>query len=522
MINSPTRLQILIVHDDTRKRGQYRDHLSRCPDREYTFFEADCGKKGLQLYRLHSPDCILLQDGLADLSTTDFLADLAYDIDAPMQAVVVLAHQAEEAAAIMATAHGAQDYLIEGQLQADAVYRAVNNAVHKARLHREIHDLTNQIEAKNRRLHHLHVTARRLVEDVSQEFRAPLTAIKQFASMVHHGLPDTATEEHIQAAGQANERVDDLRNMVEDMLNISRLETGAIGVLRKDCNIADIIEHHHTNLQRSASAHGAILSISIEPDLPTVFCDPNHVGQAVVILSAAILKSCGHGDEVSVWARHDDLEAQVVVGVTTTGSTLSTDIVRSIRRQFNQVSMGRAEKIEGFGLGLNVVKELVHLNFGQLEVNSDAGAGTTLSFTIPTADPPMLMQRYLAHVRRFREDSIYISLLSGHVDRSVNPVLLDDVGWFLQNRMRRSDLVFRTLPHSWLMVAPTNQHDLSPLMSRLARAWEHANNKRPSGALPPIVLEVMGTWELASGTAELLERFDEELRPTNPAVPASR
>ena len=61
MINSPTRLQILIVHDDTRKRTQYRDHLSRCPDREYTFFEADCGTKGLQLYRLHSPDCILLQ-----------------------------------------------------------------------------------------------------------------------------------------------------------------------------------------------------------------------------------------------------------------------------------------------------------------------------------------------------------------------------------------------------------------------------------------------------------------------------
>ncbi|MCH7515193.1 MAG: hypothetical protein IH947_14815 [Bacteroidetes bacterium] len=87
--------------------------------------------------------------------------------------------------------------------------------------------------------------------------------------------------------------------------------------------------------------------------------------------------------------------------------------------------------------------------------------------------------------------------------------------------MRRSDLVFRTLPHSWLMVAPTNQRDLSPLMSRLARAWEHANNKRPAGALPPIALEVMGTWELATGTAELLERFNEELRPTNAAAHAT-
>ncbi len=520
MINSPNHLQILIVHHDTRKRTEYRDHLSRCPDREYTFFEADCGAKGLQLYRLHSPDCILLQEGLPDLTTMDFLAELAYDIDAPTQAVVVLAQQADEAAAIKATDHGAQDYLIEGRLQPDAVYRSVNNAVHQARLHREISDLTNQIEAKNRKLHNLHTTARRLVEDVSQEFRAPLTAIKQFASMVHHGLPDTATDDSIEAAGQVNERVDDLRNMVEDMLNISRLETGAIGVLRKDCNVADIIEHHHTNLQRSASASGAILHISVESDLPTVFCDPNHVGQAVVILSSAILKTCGHGDAVNVWAKYDDLEAQVVIGVTSPGSTLSTDTVRAMRRQFNQVCTPRAETIEGFGLGLNVVKELAHLNFGQLDVDSDVGTGTTISFTIPTADPPMLMQRYLSHVRRFREDSIYVSLLSGHVDRSVNPVLLDDVGWFLQNRMRRSDLVFRTLPHSWLMVAPTNQRDLSPLMSRLARAWEHANNKRPSGALPPIALEVMGTWELASGTAELLERFNEELRPTNDAAHA--
>jgi len=451
----------------------------------------------------------------------DFLAELAYDIDAPTQAVVVLAQQADEAAAIRAIDHGAQDYLIEGLHQADSVYRAVNNAIHRARMHREIHDLTNQIEAKNRRFHNLHMTARRLVEDVSQEFRAPLTAIKQFASMVHCGLQDSATEENIQDTRLVNQRVDDLRNMVEDMLNISRLETGAIGVLRKDCNITDIIEHHHTNLQRSASANGAILHISVESDLPTVFCDPNHVGQAVVILSAAILKSCGHGDVVNVWAKYDDLEAQVVVGVSTTGSSLSTDTVRSIRRQFNQVCSHRTETIEGFGLGLNVVKELVHLNFGQLDVDSDVGAGTAFSFTIPTADPPMLMQRYLSHVRRFRDDSIYISLLSGHVDRSVNPVLLDDVGWFLQNRMRRSDLAFRTLPHSWLMVAPTNQRDLSPLMSRLARAWEHANNKRPSGALPPIALEVLGTWELATGTAELLERFDEELNPTNAAAYAT-
>ena len=102
MINSPTHSQILIVHDDTQKRTQYRDHLSRCPDREYTFFEADCGRKGLQLYRLHSPDCILLQGALPNMSTMDFLAELAYDIDAPTQAVVVLAQQADEAAAIEA------------------------------------------------------------------------------------------------------------------------------------------------------------------------------------------------------------------------------------------------------------------------------------------------------------------------------------------------------------------------------------------------------------------------------------
>jgi len=429
--------------------------------------------------------------------------------------VVILAEQGGEVNSLSATGHDACDYLVEGLLQPETVYRAVNNAVYKTRLHREIHKLNNQIEAKNRRLHNLHTSARQLVEDVSQEFRAPLTAIKQFASTVGHGLAGAATQENTAAAGQVNERVDDLRNMVEDMLNISRLETGAIGVLRKDCNIVEIIEHHRANLERSASANGAILRVSAESDLPTVFCDPNHVGQALLILSAAILKSCGQGDVVNVWAKHDDLEAQVVVGVTSTGSTFSAELVRSMRRQFNQVFNRRAETIEGFGLGLNVVRELVHLNFGQLEVQSDAGTGRTLSFTIPTADPPLLMQSYLSHVRRFREDSMYVSLMSVVVDRSVNPVLLDDVSWFLQNRMRRSDLVFRTLPHNWLLVAPTNQCDLSPLTSRLARAWDHIYNKRPSGALPPIALEIVGTWEFADDIDGLLERFDDELRPAN-------
>ncbi len=510
-------LRILIVDGNSVDRATYRRLISRCPDHQYTFLEADSGEQGLELCRLHNPDCVLLDYDLPDRDGLRLLEELAFPVDNAPLPVVMITDQKNEAAAIEATRRGAQDYLVKGDLQSDALYRAVDNAIEKASLRRELQELRNQLEAKNHRLHELHLTAHRLVENVSSEFRAPLTAIKQFASMVRNGLPGLAAHGQREYIDNVNDRVDDLRNMVEDMLNISRLEVGSIGVFRRDCNVADLIEHHRTALQRQAVVSRAVLEIVIEEDLPTVYCDPNQIGQVIVSLTANALKFCGAGQRVEIWASHDFDDSQVVVGVSDTGPGIAPEMVRAIRAQLGHSGAGHRAGIKGFGLGLNVVKELMRLNFGELNVESEVGQGTTFTFTVPTADPQKLLERYLKCVRQFRDDIMFVSLLLGEVDPSIDPALLDDVGWFLQNRMRHSDLVIRTQPHTWLLVAPTNQRDLDPMMSRLARAWEQANRNRPTGALPAIVLEVLGTWRFGIEQKQLIERFEAEWQPLQEA-----
>jgi len=144
-----TPLVILIVDDSPEDRAVYRRLLAQDREHEYRFLETGSGEEGLRLGREQRPDCLLLDYRLPDLDGLEFLSRLtAETLDDPLP-VIVLTGQGSEPVAVQAMKNGAQDYLLKGAISAEALYRAVANAVEKVGLKRQILEHTAELSRAN-------------------------------------------------------------------------------------------------------------------------------------------------------------------------------------------------------------------------------------------------------------------------------------------------------------------------------------------------------------------------------------
>ncbi|PSB18834.1 PAS domain S-box protein [Phormidesmis priestleyi ULC007] len=129
---------ILIVDDSPEDRELYQRYLLHDPDYSYTILEASLGQQGLELWRQHRPDAVLLDYRLPDLDGLEFLAQLPSPTPQPCLPVVVVTGQGNEAIAVRAMKAGAQDYLVKEQITPEGLYLAVNGAIATVRLHTQL------------------------------------------------------------------------------------------------------------------------------------------------------------------------------------------------------------------------------------------------------------------------------------------------------------------------------------------------------------------------------------------------
>jgi signal transduction histidine kinase len=116
-------------------------------------------------------------------------------------------------------------------------------------------------------------------------------------------------------------RADDLNNMVEDLLDVSKLEAGLLGAWRRNVHVREIIERAEPLLRQRAQAQEIQLDISCENSLPAVYCDADKVGRVITNLVVNALKFAGTQGQgrVRLWAEADPSGHQVVMGVTDDG-----------------------------------------------------------------------------------------------------------------------------------------------------------------------------------------------------------
>jgi len=419
---------------------------------------------------------------------------------APQVPIVILTGLDDAHLALELLKQGAQDYLLKHEVEPKLLVRSLRYAIerHRATVLQSRNEQLEQaralLESKNQRLAKLYRTAHQFVDNVSHEFRTPLTVIKEYVSLIRDGIVGPVSGEQSKMLHVVEDRADDLNTMVDDMLDVSKLESGLLGVYRQECEIAQILRHVRPALERKAVVKGVKLEWGIASDLPAIYCDPEKAGRVLINLSINAIKFCGQPGHVRISCRRDPDSAGVVVDVTDNGPGISPENQRALFRRFKQLGESVRSSTKGFGLGLSIAKELAEANLGEIRVSSELGRGSTFSFTLPQADPLEVMRRYLRRVNHSSDPSRYVSLIEAEVPELTAAELITDAGEFLSCLLRYHDLLLPAGPARWLVVLPVAQDLVEAFLLRADKAIGEANRNRLGEPLPAINFHPLGTW----------------------------
>ena len=504
-------IRVLLVDDDPAYADLVQRMLSRIGKPRFAVQHAGSLADAARRIADEKFDVALLDMGLPESSGAETLARFRSTCS-PEMPVIVVTGLANEATALETLESGALDYLVKDEMTPEVLSRSIRYALQRHQLMIQLATINGMLEQKNQRLAQLCSTAQEFVENVSHEFRTPLTVIREFTSIIRDGLDGGVTSRQVEHLEKIIHRADDLALMVDDLLDVSKLEAGLLGVWRRPYSVPEMIETVHGLVQSRADTKRIALDISLAENLPPVYCDEEKARRVIVNLAVNAIKFTPDGGTVKIWATASSNGEEVVIGVTDSGPGISDENLTVIFERFQQLEQNVRTRTKGFGLGLNIAKELVSLNLGQIRLVSAPGAGSTFSFTLPKDDPQIVFRRYLDRVLGTMEGACHdLSLLIAEVSPSESQSPMPVADEFLQRSVRASDLAFQYTDGKWLIAALCSQADSDRLIQRLEAEWSNFGRNCPKAKLPSLRIRRVETRSIAEERRDLEAAFIAQL-----------
>ena len=223
-----------------------------------------------------------------------------------------------------------------------------------------------------------------LLSLVSHELRTPLTAIKASAAgLMSLSGPDMPPVQREFLQG-INQEIDFLNGLVENLLDMSRVEAGMLAANREWHLIEDLVEGAIRRLELSFENRS--LGVDLGEDRTPVYVDSMEIQQVLINLLDNALKYSPPGSPISIVGRRSP--GQVKVKVSNEGEGIPQEDVPKLFERFYRVKGRQARLIRGTGLGLAICKGIVEAHGGRIWVESSHGRGVTLGFSLPTSDAP--------------------------------------------------------------------------------------------------------------------------------------
>ena len=384
-------LQVLLVEDNAGDARLLREMFSK--ERAGTFELTHLLRMSEAVVHLAKGgvDVVLLDLGLPDGHGLDTVRR-AHAV-APGVPVIVLTGLDDEALAAAAMAEGAQDYLIKGQIENRALPRALRHAIERYRMQREAELLrTTQLQFKDEFLSH-----------VSHELRSPLTAIYQFVTILLDRLAGELEPKQHQYLEIVLRNVKQLQSMINDLLEVTRMQAGKLTIELQSTSVADAIGYAVNTLQVAADAKAINLSADVDAAsrLPSVCADPTRVQQILIILLDNAIKFTPANGVVRVSARIAEEDSGVVLlEVCDTGCGVSPAMTERIFDRLFQAGDPATAGRQGLGLGLYICKELVTRQGGRIWVEGAPVQGAVFCVTLPVFSLPNMIDSVVRKSRR--------------------------------------------------------------------------------------------------------------------------
>ena len=218
---------------------------------------------------------------------------------------------------------------------------------------------------------------------VSHELRTPLAAIKGSAATLTEAASDLDPAEMLQFFRIIGEQSDHMRDLLGDLLDVARIETGELPVAPVAADVATLVDEARSRFQSGGGRNN--LRIDLSPELPLVMADGRRIIQ---VLSNLLSNAARHSHEASAIGVAAVREGyHVAVSVTDEGRGIAAERLPHLFRKFSRLEgEDRGRDIAGSGLGLAICKGIVEAHGGRIWAESDGpGLGARFTFTIPVA-----------------------------------------------------------------------------------------------------------------------------------------
>ena len=233
---------------------------------------------------------------------------------------------------------------------------------------------------------HLQTVRRDFVSNISHELRTPLASLRVIIETLQDSAyddPETAVHFLDRAAGE----IDVLTQMVEELLELSRIESGQVPLRLQATTVADLLLKPMDRLKPQAERAQLELILDLPGALPSVLADADRIHQIVTNLLHNAIKFTPQGGTITLQAYHDAATNEVVFSVHDTGVGIPREDLDRIFERFYKSDRARTRSRGGTGLGLAISRHIVQVHNGRIWVKSKEQKGSSFYFTLPTATP---------------------------------------------------------------------------------------------------------------------------------------
>ena len=217
---------------------------------------------------------------------------------------------------------------------------------------------------------------------LSHELRTPLNAILGWAQLLESGTLDEGRQGQAIAVIGRNARLQ--AQLIEQILDVSRIITGKLKIEREPCRLSQLVENAVKAIEPAAADKPLTLTLEIEAELPPVIGDATRLQQVFGNILSNALKFTPPGGRIAVWCGRD--ANGIAVEIADSGAGISPEFLPFIFERFRQADGTPTRQHGGLGLGLAITRHLVELHGGTIRATSDGtGRGATMRITLPSS-----------------------------------------------------------------------------------------------------------------------------------------
>jgi signal transduction histidine kinase len=375
-------LKVLVIDDEPGIRSGVSRILNNFHvtypfmDEDYTFevTEAATGEDGIEILEHNMPDILLLDNklpGIQGVEVLEYIRKRNYDI-----VVAMITSYASLDVAVRATRDGAIDF-IPKPFTPQELKSSIENITKQQYLKRITHRMKQ--EGKKIRYQFLSV--------LSHELKAPLNALEGYMRMMQGKQAGEMIDDYATPIERSLQRIQGMRNLIMDLLDFTKIRLERKEEKIQEVNMAEVASAAMVTVQPYAIQMDVSLHVEVKTDV-VIMADPDDMEIVFnnLISNAVKYNKVGGRADITI----DSSDSDAVIIISDTGIGINKSDTENLFTEFVRIKNEKTRNISGSGLGLSIVKKVVELYHGTIDVESTPDVGTEFTIRLPKKYPEII------------------------------------------------------------------------------------------------------------------------------------